>query len=136
MINGREGERMPAEKTRRRRSWGRKFRDAFRGLAVGVRGQNSFRVHFPFAVLVIAAAAWLRASPIEWAVLLVCITLVLAAEMFNSALESLAKAITDKHDPRLADALDTGSAAVLVAAIGAVLVGGIVFLHRLGVLAG
>lgn len=126
---------MNGERPRRRRSWPRKFRDAFRGVAVGVRGQSSFRVHFLFAVLVIAAAALMRASWIEWVVLLLCIAVVLAAEMFNSALESLAKAITDKHDPRLADALDTGSAAVLVAAIGAALVGGIVFLHRLGLLA-
>jgi diacylglycerol kinase len=126
---------MNEERPRRRRSWARKFRDAFRGVAVGVRGQSSFRVHFLFAVLVIAAAALVRASSIEWVVLLLCIALVLTAEMFNSALESLAKAITDKHDPRLADALDTGSAAVLVAAIGATLVGGIVFLHRLGLLA-
>lgn len=101
-----------------------------------MRGQSSFRAHFLFALLVIAAAALVRASPIEWAVLLLCIALVLTAEMFNSALESMAKAITDQHDPRLADALDTGSAAVLVAAVGAALVGGIVFLHRLGVLAG
>jgi diacylglycerol kinase len=132
---GHEGQRMVEERPRRRRSWPRKFRDAFRGVAVGVRGQSSFRAHFLFTVLVIAAAALLRASWIEWAVLLLCIAVVLAAEMFNSALESLAKAITGQHDPRLADALDTGSAAVLVAAIGAALVGGIVFLHRLGVLA-
>ena len=127
---------MVEPRPRRGRSWGRKFRDAFRGVAVGVRGQSSFRVHFLFAALVIAAAALLRASWIEWAVLLLCIAVVLTAEMFNSALESLAKAITDKHDPRLADALDTGSAAVLLAAIGAVLVGAIVFLYRLGVLVG
>ena len=127
---------MVEEKPRRRRSWPRKFRDAFRGVAVGVRAQSSFRVHFLFTALVIAAAALLRAGWIEWVVLLVCIAVVLTAEMFNSALESLAKAITDKHDPRLADALDTGSAAVLVASIGAALVGAIVFLYRLGDLAG
>jgi diacylglycerol kinase len=127
---------MVEEKPRRRRSWARKFRDAFRGVVVGVRGQSSFRVHFFFAIVVIAAAALLQASWIEWAVLLLCISVVLAAEMFNSALESLAKAITDRHDPRLADALDTGSAAVLVASIGAVVIGALVFLHRLGALAG
>jgi diacylglycerol kinase len=127
---------MVEEKPRRRRSWVRKFRDAFRGVAVGVRGQSSFRVHFFFAVAVIATAALLQASWIEWAVLLLCIAVVLATEMFNSALESLAKAITDQHDPRLADALDTGSAAVLVASIGAALIGAIVFLHCLGVQAG
>ncbi len=121
---------------RRRRSWAKKFRDAFRGLAVGVRGQSSFRVHFFFAAAVIFCGVVMQMPRLEWCVLLVCIAIVLAAETFNSALELLAKAITDEHDPRLADALDIGSAAVLVASIGAALVGSILFLHRLGVLAG
>jgi len=121
---------------RRRRSWAKKFRDAFRGLGVGVRGQSSFRVHFFFAAAVIVCAAVMRMPRVEWCVLLVCIALVLAAELFNSALELLAKAITDEQDPRLADALDIGSAAVLVASLGAALVGSILFLHRLGVLLG
>ena len=124
------------EKPRRRRSWPKKFADAFRGLALGVRGQSSFRVHFAFAAAVIVAAAVMQMSLVEWCVLLLCIALVLTAETFNSALESMARAITQEHSPHLADALDIGSAAVLVASIGAVAVGSIVFLHRLGVLAG
>ena len=123
-------------RTRRGRSWAGKFRDAFRGVGLGVRGQSSFRVHFFVAALVIVAAAVMRVSVIEWCILFLSIAVVLAAEMFNSALESMAKAITDEHHPRLADALDVGSAAVLVAAIGAVVVGAFLFLHRLGILTG
>lgn len=117
-----------------RRSWLRKFRDAFRGLWIGVRGQSSFAVHLPMAVLVIVAGCVLRVSLVEWCLLVLAITGVLAAELFNSALESLAKAIDVKHNLHLADGLDIGSAAVLVAALGASTVGAIVFLYRLGVL--
>ena len=127
---------MQGEAPRRRRSWPRKFRDAFRGVWLGVRGQSSFRVHFFFAALVIVCAAAMQVALAQWCLLLVCIALVLTAEMFNSAMESMAKAITDKHDPRLADALDTGSAAVLVASIGAVIVGSIIFIHRFGEMLG
>ena len=63
----------------------------------------------------------------EWCLLLLCITIVLAAEMFNSALESLAKAVADKPDPHVGRALNIGSAAVLIAAIGAATVGAIIF---------
>jgi len=126
---------MVEDEPRRGRSWPRKFRDAFRGVWLGVRGQSSFRVHFLAAAAVIAAGALIRVTLVEWCVLLVCIAVVLTAEMFNSALESMARAITDKHDPRLADALDIGSAAVLAAAIGAVVVGTIVFVNRLLALA-
>ncbi len=119
----------------RRRSWFAKFRDAFRGVKKGVVGQNSFAVHFFIATLVIAAAGALQISnPVEWCVLLMCITIVLTAEMFNSALESLAPAITDQKHPNIRSALDVGSAAVLFAAVGSVVIGAIVFGNRLGML--
>ena len=118
----------------RPRGWRQKFRNAFRGAKRGVRGQSSFFVHFFAAAAVIAAAAVLDVPLVEWCLLLLCIAIVLVAEMFNSALEWLAKAIDLKHNPHLAEALDIGSAAVLIASIGATIVGAIIFLHRLRVL--
>jgi diacylglycerol kinase len=127
---------MPGEEPRRKRSWPKKFRDAFRGLAVGVRGQSSFRVHFLAALAVIAAAAVMRVTLVEWCVLLLCIAVVLTAETVNSALESMAKAITHEPCPHLGGALDIGSGAVLLASVGAAAVGAIIFINRLGPLVG
>jgi diacylglycerol kinase (ATP) len=62
--------------------------------------------------------------------LVLCITVVQAAELFNSALECLAKAIDTNHNPHIADALDLAGGAVLVTAIGAATVGAIVFVAR------
>ncbi len=118
------------------RSWASKFRDAFRGLKAGVRGQSTFFVHFFAAAAVIAAGAVLRVDLHEWCLLLLCITVVLAAEMFNSALESMAKAITGESDPHLGNSLDIAAAAVLAASIGASVVGAIIFGNRLGILLG
>ena len=122
------------EQPRPKRSWIEKFRDAFRGVREGVRGQSSFRVHFAAAVAVVAAATWLRVDLVEWCILLLAITIVLTAEMFNSALEMLGKAITPRHDRHLGLGLDAGSGAVLTASIGAAVVGTIVLLNRLGLL--
>ncbi len=97
------------------RSWTTKFRCAFRGLAVGMQGQDSFRVHWPMAVAVIVFAQVLHVPLSHQAVLLVCITLVLTAEYFNSALEWLAKGVDDRHNQNLGNALDIASAAVLTA---------------------
>jgi diacylglycerol kinase len=118
------------------RSWSSKFRDAFRGLKAGVRGQSTFFVHYFATAAVIAAAAVLRVDLYEWCMLLLCITAVLVAEMFNSALESMAKAITGQSDPHLGNSLDIGAAAVLVASIGASIVGAIIFGNRIGCLLG
>jgi diacylglycerol kinase len=116
------------------RSWSCKFHDAFRGLKAGVRGQSSFFVHFLIATVVVVAGAVLQVSLIEWCLLALCIAGVLTAEMFNSSLESMAKAITGETHPHLGNSLDIGSAAVLVASIGAATVGTIIFVNRVGIL--
>jgi diacylglycerol kinase len=114
-----------------RRPWRRKFADAFRGLSRAVRSQSSFIVHLWAAVAVVVAAAVLRVSLVEWCLLLGAIGVVLVAEIFNTAIESLARAIDVGRHPRIRDALDMASAAVLLAAITAAVIGVIVFGPRL-----
>ena len=109
-----------------------KFRAAWRGVKLGVRGQSSFFVHFFMTAMVLLAAMVLRASLAQWCLLVLSIVLVLTAEMFNSAVEHLAKAITDQHDRRIGNALDISSGAVLIASVGAAAVGAAIFLSRLG----
>ena len=112
--------------------WSRKFRNAFRGLRVGIQGQSSFYAHFVITGFVLVFATLLRVSPLEWCVLLLCIGTVMSAELFNSAFESCAKAITRDFDDDIRDALDIASAAVLLPSIIASMVGASVFLFRLG----
>ncbi len=119
-----------------KRTWIEKFGDAFRGVKLGVHGQSSYFVHLFVAAAVVVAATLLKVSLCEWCVLLLCIAGVLTAEMFNSALESLARAITPEHSPAVGEGLDMASAAVLMAAIGSASIGTILFIHRLGVLIG
>jgi len=113
------------------RTWSRKFADAFRGLWRAVRTQSSFAVHVLAAGAVVAGGAWFRVSAVEWCLLVVAIGLVLMAEIFNTAIESLARAPGSRRHPRFRDALDMASAAVLLAAITAAVIGLIVFGPRL-----
>ena len=103
--------------------WRRKFLCAFRGIGLAVREGSSYRVHLPMAVLVIVLATALQLDRVQLQVLLLAIAAVLAAEMFNSTLERLASILTSEHDPRIRDALDVASGAVLVMAIGAAAAG-------------
>ena len=127
---------MPDDLPSPERSWPDKFRDAFRGVKEGVRGQSSFFVHFFVAAAVLAAGVVLGINQVEWCLLVLCISGVLTAEMFNSALESMAKAITGESDPHLGNSLDIGSAAVLLASIGASTVGVVIFGRRVAELLG
>ena len=90
-------------------------------------------MHLPIALLVAAAAAILRATAVEWGILLLAIGIVLLAEMFNTALESLARALQTGPHPRVRDALDIASGAVLLASLLAAAIGLTVLGHRAGI---
>ena len=95
---------------------------------IAVRSGGSFNVHVLVSVLVVGCAAFFRVTPGEWCLLILCIALVFAAEIQNTGLEVLAKAIRQEYDPTLRDALDIGSGAVLAAAMGAAVVGLAIFI--------
>jgi len=122
---------MPLRRSTTPRSWSQKFADAFRGLSRAVRSQSSFGVHLGMATAVVATGAVLQVSPVEWCLLVCAIGLVLMAEIFNTAIESLARGPGSRRHPRLRDALDMASGGVLVAAITAAVVGAIVFGSRI-----
>jgi diacylglycerol kinase len=118
------------------RSWRDKFRDAFGGLWLAVRSERSFIVHLPMAAAVVVCGALVRVSLVEACVLGLCITIVLTAEIFNTALEYLSREITRERRPGIAAALRLASGAVLMAAIGAAAIGAVVLGNRLGMALG
>jgi diacylglycerol kinase len=107
----------------RTQSWKEKFASALRGIILGIRGHRSFAVHLPLAVIVMFAGAVLQVSWLELILLVLCIASVLVAELFNSSLETIARAVSRKYDDNLKDALDISSGAVLLASGCAALVG-------------
>jgi diacylglycerol kinase len=118
------------EPPRRRRPWRAKFREAFRGVKLGVRGHSSFFVHFFAATLVVVAGAVLQCDFIEWCVLLGCIGLVLTAELFNSAIETLVRGLDTPVRDRGFAALDIAAGAVLMASLTAAVIGVLVLGRR------
>ena len=115
----------------RRHSWKNKFRNALRGLQRALRTQSSFAVHLLIACIAVIAAAILRVTMVEWGLLVAAIGMVMVAEIFNTAIESLSRAVDTQFHPRLRDALDIASAAVLIAAGTAVVIGLCIFVPAL-----
>lgn len=120
-----------ADQPRPKRPWRAKFGDALRGLKLGIRGHSSFFVHFFFAALVLAAAVILNCRLEQWCLLLLCIGLVLTAELFNSAMETLFRGLDETTREKSWQCLDISAGAVLMASAIAVVVGTAVFIHRL-----
>jgi diacylglycerol kinase len=121
---------------RPRRRWRVKFREAFRGVKLGVRGHSSFFVHFFLAALVLAAAVVFQCDLWEWCLLLGCVGGVITAELFNSAVETLFHGLDDATKQRLRGVLDITAGAVLIASITAAVIGVLIFGHKLLVFLG
>ncbi|MFN0021345.1 MAG: diacylglycerol kinase family protein [Pirellulaceae bacterium] len=107
---------------------------ALRGVFTAFRLDQSFVEHLASAVPVIAAGIVLRVNLLEWCLLVLCITAVVAAEMFNTAIEQLAKAVHPEQSPLVGASLDVAAGGVLIASLGAAIVGCAIFGFRLGVL--
>ena len=116
---------------RPRRPWAQKFKDALRGLKFGIRGHSSFFVHFFAAALVVAGAIAMGCELIDWCLLLLCIGVVLTAELFNSAIETLFRGLDETAKERVWPCLDIAAGAVLLASIFAAVIGALIFLAQL-----
>ena len=99
------------------------FRNALSGLNELLRTQRNARIHLGITLAVIGLAAWLRLSAADWALLAVTAALVWTAELINTALEAVVDLASPGRQPLARDAKDQGAAAVLVAAVGAAVVG-------------
>lgn len=121
-----------AERTPRRHGLAASFRYAFAGLAAGWRSQPNFRIHVVLALVVVAGGALARISAAGWAIVALAIGLVLAAELFNTAVEAVVDLVSPDDHPLAKRAKDVAAAAVLVAALAAVVAGAAVLAGALG----
>lgn len=119
----------------RRQTVKKSFVNAYAGMSYCVRTQRNLRIHLSITVLVLAASVLLRVSLPEVAVLVFCIMVVIVAEMLNTALECSIDLITSDYHPLAKLSKDISAGAVLVASLGASVVGAIIFLPRLWQLA-
>ncbi len=103
------------------------FACAFQGLRTLWLGQTNARIHSVVAVIVTALGLWVRLSAMEWAVLALTITVVIAAEALNTAIELVVDLVSPDWHPLARDAKDVAAGAVLIVSLGAVVVGLCVF---------
>jgi len=115
----------------RRAAWRQRLVEAERGITQGVRNDSAFFVHFFLGSVVVAAGFVLGISLIEWTAVVISLTLVLSAEMFQQVLKSILSSVGHHFDEPVRKSLRIGTAAVFVAMTGALIVIGLVFGHHL-----
>lgn len=111
------------------------FKYAWAGISYSFQTQRNFRIHVGVCALAIALSIFLHLRPVEIAIIGITSGLVLALELLNTAIESLVDLTVKQTYHELAKiAKDCAAGAVLVSALVAVLVAGILLLPPLVVL--
>ncbi|MCU0809994.1 MAG: diacylglycerol kinase family protein [Thiobacillaceae bacterium] len=105
----------------------RSFVYALQGLVFMLRSQPNAWVHLLATLGVCGAGFYVGLSRGEWLWICMAVVLVWSAEAFNTALEQMADAVHPQRHPGIGRAKDLAAGAVLVAAIGAAVIGGVVF---------
>jgi diacylglycerol kinase len=101
----------------------RSFRYAFEGWWHVIRTQQNAWIHTVVSVVVVLIGIWLHIPARDWAVIILAIAMVWAAEFFNTALEAIVDLASPQVNHLAKIGKDVGAAAVLIAAGASVLIG-------------
>ena len=100
------------------------FRYAFAGWWFVIHTQKNAWIHAAVSLAVILVSLWLRLEARDWAVIIIAIAMVWAAEFINTSLEAVVDLASQHQQNHLARVgKDVGAAAVLIAATSAALIG-------------
>lgn len=103
------------------------FSWAIHGLKTVWREERNFRIEVIIALIVLIFGFLDGLTATKWALVCIAITFVLGAEIINTAIEDICNRIEPKQDPIIGKIKDIMAGFVLIACIGAVLIGFVVF---------
>lgn len=107
------------------------FEFAFDGFRYALQTQRNLRFQLIVAVVVITISTFLPMELIEWALIFLLISLVIVAEILNTAIEKTIDLMINHIDPTAKTIKDLSAAAVLFIAMTAVVVGVFIYLPKL-----
>lgn len=107
------------------------FKYAFTGMWSAYKSERNMKIHIAVAILLILFGVFLQISTYEWIACTVCFAMVIGAEMFNTAIETVVDIAMPKNDERAKKAKDVAAGGVLVFAIGSAIIGSIIFIPKI-----
>lgn len=112
------------------------FGCAFRGFWIALKTERNLKIHVAALLVAVGVGIYLGLTAVEWGLIILSIGVVLASELFNTAMEKICdEASQGKHTEWIRNCKDISAAAVLITAITAVIIGTIILivplLHRI-----
>ena len=107
------------------------FKNAYNGLVWSLKTQPNYRIHLFLSLISIIFGFYLKISSFEFLLIVFLITVGLAIETINTAIEEATDTIDTKIREDIKIAKDVSAAAMLIYAIGATVIAGIIFLSKI-----
>jgi diacylglycerol kinase len=107
------------------------FRPAFNGLIRVLKYEHNARIHLLAALVAIIMGILLHINRVEWLFVILCIGMVITAEIINTAIEKLVDRVSPEKNETARFIKDVSAAAVLVSSLIALVSGLIIFLPYL-----
>lgn len=106
------------------------FNYAIEGIIYSIRTQRNMRIHMAIAIIILTGCFFFDMTKMELLIITMTITMVVVAEMINTAVECAIDATTNYYHPLAKIAKNVAAGAVLITAINAALVGYIIFYDK------
>ena len=119
------------KKTKTRQGIIKAFNAAIEGIIYTFKFERNMKIHYFLAVVVLTASLFLGLKRLEMILLVFAISLVVIAEMFNTAIEKTIDMITDEYHVLAKIAKDVAAGGVLIAALNSAVVGYLLFYNKL-----
>lgn len=107
------------------------FSCAWAGISYAFTSQRNLKIHLAFAIIAVILGFALRISEAGWLAVVLCIALVMALEIVNTAIESVVDLVSPEWHILAKRAKDCAAGAVYLAAFAAIVVACIVYLPRI-----
>lgn len=107
------------------------FKYAIDGICLSIKVERNVKIHIIIMFLVIIAGFIFKINKYEWIACIVCFAIVIGGELFNTAIERIVNVIIPYKDDKAKNIKDISAGAVLVLAIGAFIIGLIIFVPKI-----
>ncbi len=106
------------------------FKYAIEGFISSFKTERNMKIHVLAMIIVIILGAFFKLDKKEWCIITIVIVVVISAELFNTAIETIVDMISPEKNENAKLVKDIAAASVLVLAIGAAVIGAIIFVPK------
>ena len=104
------------------------FGYAIEGFLFMLKDERNFKIQLTIALITVALGIYFPLQNIEWILLILCIVMVLSAEMINTAIEHIIDETHPKYNSKAKTIKDITAGAVLVISIASLIIGLIIYI--------